>query len=242
MNLLKLTFGLCLSVILTTSCSKDNMCTTAQGAKTEQLRNTPSFDEINLRIPGDVVLSYGKDFEVTVNAASNLQSIIETNVSGNTLIIEEKDGECINGTGNIEVFVTLPYLAKVSIEGSGDVRNTEAIPTGNLTLEISGSGDINLNDLSPTEYTTRISGSGDINLAGTGSANFGIITVDGSGDIDVSDIEAKTVDVEIKGSGDSRVHAVDQLKVKIEGSGNVYYKGNPSMDVNISGSGEVKKL
>ena len=82
MNLLKLTFGLCLSVILTTSCSKDNMCTTAQGAKTEQLRNTPSFDEINLRIPGDVVLSYGKDIEVTVNAASNLQSIIETNVSG----------------------------------------------------------------------------------------------------------------------------------------------------------------
>jgi len=111
----------------------------------------------------------------------------------------------------IEVNVNAPEYDEVSISGSGDI-NIIDFKNDNLSLNISGSGDITANGEVQT-LIAKISGSGLI---------------------------SKSATITINGSGDAKIWASDSISAQINGSGDIEYSGNPiNVKSKINGSGDI---
>lgn len=114
----------------------------------------------------------------------------------------------------------------LNITGSGDIE-AENLQYTNVYAWVKGSGDIDLKNVKATIVMSEVNGSGDINMKG--SAQKAALTVNGSGDIDAEKLAATNVVATVAGSGDIVCYAAGQLDAKVSGSGDIEYKGSPSV-------------
>jgi hypothetical protein len=207
-------------LVLTTACSKDRERISGSGSVITEDRQVNAFTKVSLQGPSFVYITKGNNFNVQVKAYGNLLPYFETRVVNGTLEVGYKDNVSVRNE-NSEVYITMPSLNGLYVNGSGDIETT---------------GNFNDN----ASFETRVNGSGNIEIEDGAADNFSSKT-SGSGDIYAFGFSAKKANIEISGSGNTRITANDELSVKISGSGNVYYKGSPDVTVNISGSGDVIK-
>ena len=208
--------------------------------KTEK-RDVKDFTGIELAISGDVFLSQGDNYSVTIEAEKDIIHKIETVVEGGTLRIKTEKGFNITwGDAKLKVYVTMPKVEKLAISGSGDIKAETSIKSDQLLLSISGSGDISIPSLAVTDLKAKISGSGDINVEGKSAGGNAVVDVSGSGDVSISGIEFTDAEVSIVGSGDAYIAVKENFTARIVGSGDIRYSGNPRIDAKITGSGELK--
>ncbi len=199
-----------------------------------QEREVSDFSKIHLKGSGKVFLTPGEKQSLEIKTDDNIMPLIETNVSGKKLTISH--GNHHLRPTSFEVFITVKNLEGVAISGSGDVRGQNRFVTDAFYVEISGSGDVDL-EVEANRLETKLSGSGSIHLAG--KAEDYAVSISGSGEINAFDVQAKNVSVKISGSGNCRVHAIESLDTKVSGSGDVYYKGRPKIKTKMSGSGSL---
>lgn len=226
-----------LTTIGWTMASCHNYCIDGNGnAVTESRIPTGDFDEISVAANFNAVVTpYTKD-SISVEAESNLMPYIITEVSGNRLILRTPTNNCVDPQKPIVIHVFAKNVGRLDISGSGSIT-TDPITTGDLAVNISGSGKISANTTA-TKVSANISGSGNIVL--TGSATDANYRISGSGNIDASALISQNCYSVISGSGNIYCSATDKLDVTISGSGSVYYKGTPgSVNANISGSGKL---
>ena len=206
-----------LTVILAlSSCSKERI--KGNVATVTETRTVKKKKKIDASGSSKVYVTQGAVFNVEVKGYSNLLPYYETKLVNNTLQLGYKQNVNVKND-NIEVYVTLPALTGLELEGSGDIHTT-GVFGGNATFE------------------AKVSGSGNIYFS-NGTTNQYNATISGSGNIYTLDMATDKADIDISGSGNTEITAVTQLKVKIAGSGNVYYRGTPTITTNISGSGAV---
>ncbi len=208
-------------------------CEDGFGPEVEVVLNMPQFHSIVLKNDIDVNISQGNTFEVVAAGEENIIELLELDVQNGVWDIEFE--RCV-GEHDVRLFITTPDIRLLSIQGSGDIFAETFLETQDLTLRISGSGDMCLGAFSET-VDARISGSGDIELEG--NAENLDLRISGSGDFKAFPFITQKADVRISGSGDASVHVLELLEVKISGSGNVYFKGNPQLVIDITGSGDV---
>jgi hypothetical protein len=209
------------------------------GDMTSEKRNTADYDEISLVGSMDVELVSGTEGNLTVEAESNLQEYITTEVNGGTLKISVEKGYNLKPSRNNGIKVTVPFkdLSAVEVTGSGDIWNTSKIIAKRFSTKVTGSGDIKL-ELEVEDLSGQVTGSGDILLSG--KARDFDCKVTGSGDFKAYDLSAENVEATVMGSGDIQISANSSLKAKVMGSGDIKYKGNPkNQDFKTSGSGSV---
>lgn len=212
------------------------------GDFTSQTRTVSEYDQVSLQGSMKVELIAGKEGKLTIEAESNLSEYILTEVSGGKLKISVEKGVSLNPSRNKGIKIRVPFktLNQVSLTGSGDIFSSDQIKAERFEIDLTGSGDINL-DLQAKNVKGSITGSGDIFLRGKARDFRCIVT--GSGDFDASKLEAERVDASVSGSGNIMVHASRELKSRVTGSGDIEYKGNPQMeDFRTSGSGSVSKM
>ncbi len=198
-------------------------------------RITLDFTKVKSEGAFDVHITNGDEFEVVVNAESNIVPYIETNVSGNTLRIYIRGIHDVNNRLPMEVYVTMPYLNAVIQSGSGEIT-TDYFVSDHFEAVVSGSGSI---ETAVDAVTTDalVSGSGNLILSGiSDNADF---KISGSGKIDAYNFSLSDCNANISGSGNIWVSVERFLNASISGSGNVYYYGTPSVERHISGSGDV---
>lgn len=200
---------------------------------TEEL-DLPAFNGVELSISAQVFIRQGNEQSVTVEGKQNLIDELERDVRNGIWDIEFD--RCVTNMDEMKIFITVPDLTSLKISGSGDIVSENTFVIGDIDLNISGSGTIDLG-LEADDINARISGSGKINMEGIGDQLD--LDVSGSGDLTAFGLTLRTADITISGSGDAEVFVTDTLLVRISGSGDVFYKGNPSVDVSISGSGRV---
>ncbi|MBI5913886.1 MAG: DUF2807 domain-containing protein [Bacteroidetes bacterium] len=231
-------FVLALAVLFSSSaCTQnwDGAGTKGEGPKVTKALDLPSFNGIAMTISGDVYLRQGGTQSVKIEAQQNIIDNLKKEVKDGVWKIGFNKN--VRDHESIKIWVTVPDLKSVAVSGSGSIIGENAFSSlGDLSLAISGSGDIKLESNS-NALDVAISGSGDMELSGsTGNSNM---KISGSGDISAFGLSTKSCTVKISGSGDSSVSVSDQLEVAIAGSGDVYYKGRPSVRSKISGSGDV---
>lgn len=215
-------------------------------AQERETRDAEAFTSVGFAIAGTVYISKGDAHAVEIEADEEMLDYIETFVENGRLRIrgtQESDGWFSwlwGGTrrsASADVYVTMPSLEGVSVAGSGDVRVQDTFTGERFSVEIAGSGDIDV-PVQASTVSAQIAGSGSIHLRGTAerlSANIA-----GSGNVQAQDLQVERAEVQIAGSGDCYVHVRDHLSASIMGSGDVIYAGEPEISRSVMGSGSVR--
>jgi len=211
-----------------------------KGPVVSEERNVSGFQEVQSEVGGDVYINRGPDYKMVVEGPADVLDVLSTEVNGDRLIIRIKNGVFVSGK-KLNIHITMPHLTGMQLNGSGNMEMLDTLIARDLSLKISGSGNLNLQHVEAENIQAKISGSGGLNIA-TGSARSEVLETSGSGSMNLLNLQAEQVDIKISGSGNTRVFVTDYLKAKISGSGNIYYKGSPVIDVDISGSGSLKRI
>ena len=236
-TLKRMSIAISLSVaIVLSSCT-----TTMSGEQKKESRNVEDFNAIELSIAADVYLTQGEGYSFTIEGDKDYLEKVVTEVRGNTLVIKTENWVSF-GFSNLEVkvYITMPEVEGLSISGSGDIKAVTPINAHDLTIKISGSGDVLIPQLAINSLSASISGSGDVEVSGEGSSTSAKVRITGSGDVSLKGIRFQDADISISGSGDTFLHATENLNARVVGSGDIVYAGNPLVDAKVSGSGTIK--
>ena len=226
-----------LFLLAMSSCNDDDgvfqNCESGDGPIVEQVLNISEFSGVEIKTSTNVFITQGPVFEVVAKGEQNIIDLLDTDVRNDVWEIDFND--CVKNF-SLEIFITMPEIDYLEISGLGEIWGDNFFEVDDITLRISGSGDMCLG-LFAQNIDARISGSGEMDLEGeTDNLDF---KVTGSGDLDGFPLIAKEADINITGSGDVSVTTLEFLKVRISGSGDVFYKGFPELNVDITGSGDL---
>jgi hypothetical protein len=226
-----------ISAAIFTSCEKIK----GEGGIITESRSVDQFHSVGLSISATVYFTQSSEYSLHISGQDNVLDKIETKIEGDELVIKLKNHVVLGKHEPITVYVTGPDVTGLNISGSGDIFNQETWTADEISLKISGSGNIRLNNVISDKINANISGSGNIK-ADAGSANIEDLTISGSGTIDLRNLVSENAYTKTSGSGDTYLHADSLLEVTISGSGNIWYSGSPSINTHISGSGNIHKL
>ncbi len=203
-------------------------------------REVGPFTEIELSVAANLYLKQGNEHSLVLEGDEDELEEIETQVQGETLKIKHKKPFHFGSSKRITIYVTMKEIEELSVGGSGKIEAATPIQSEDLELNVSGSGDINIDELEASEVESSISGSGDIRLAGNKQVNTLDCNISGSGELHASGLKVGSAELSLSGSGGCKVYVTDELDVDISGSGKVRYKGEPLVNASISGSGRVE--
>jgi hypothetical protein len=212
-------------------------CVRPNGNIAEETRSTTAFTGVELRLHGQVFITSGADYSVSIETSENLFGMIHTRIVGGKLIIEQD--RCIRcRVDDINIYITMPEIRELNLAGSGRFFLDDEWDTEELDLNVSGSGRIT-GTFTADRINTRISGSGNVVLDGTTKDHY--IQISGSGKVEGTDMVSRNAEVRISGSGSARIHVTNYLDARITGSGSIYFTGDPAIDSRITGTGRIIK-
>ena len=198
--------------------SQEGDVTDESSSVTSESREVSGFDEVELKGSGNLSIEQAESESLTVEAEEDVLPKIRTEVKNNRLIIGPKPSTSINTTEPINYELTIKDLS---------------------ALEVSGSGDVEGEDISTDELAVTMGGTGDVEMSG--EADSQEVEISGSGDYRAEDLKTKEAKINVGGSGSAIVNASDELEAGVSGSGSVEYVGDPAIRQDVSGAGEVRK-
>ncbi len=238
-----LAIGVLISTALITGCYY-GPCMSGSGQVITEVRDITGFTEVRSGADFEVYVTQADDYNVEVVAYENLMPIIETYISGYSLIIETKNNSCYKSGLPIKVFVSLPELNLLELNGSGmlvaEVSEGESLECGN-----SGSGYLAVDTVFAKNLYLSNSGSGSIGMEKIYSNEVRMIQ-SGSGSIDSGEVlESKGVSIKHSSSGNVRSNVVGGLNVNaiLSGSGRIDLSGDVhKADYTLTASGRIDAL
>ena len=233
-NVYYLCIGLC-TLMLASACNKIELeCVRGDGDLEFRNIDMPLFTGIELNFAADVFLTQGPLDAVGIEAQSNVLDLIDLDLRSGNLRIDTR--RCIQKREKVTIFITMPQIDFLQINGAGNIYGQNAFTSNNFFLQINGSGDMDLG-LNGDLVNAFLDGSGNFKL--DGACNRLDAQVNGSGEYKAFDLNANEVEVEINGSGEAEVYARDFLRAIIDGRGEVFFKGNPTVFESVRGRGGV---
>lgn len=203
--------------MLITACRKDEIH--GSGIITTEYRNVPSFTEVRIDGPIQAHIRYSPVQQVAVRTESNVQPLVRTYVTGNTLVLtlaQENYGDGLR----FEITVDMPLIRRV---------------THNGVIEASVTGFFGLTDLAVIN-----NGVADITLYG--SVGNLQVTQHGVGRVSAQSMSADTCQAGLSGVGSLEVRVEDLLHGYLSGVGNIYYHGEPMVNITDTGVGNVIRV
>jgi len=250
----------------------DTVCKNGKGDIISQERTLSAFTAVESRGSFKVNIFQDdsiKTQEVIISAQENIIDLIQTRITGQSLIIDTD--ECYNTDEEVIITIRTPALTQIVLAGSGDIVLQDTARVNNVEFILSGSGNIRTTPHFPiiasTNCNLKLKGSGNMELdfdqrakisasiegSGTmilrGKATQSTLNISGSGNIEAFSLPVLTSTVEIIGSGTIEITATDTntpstatLNARISGSGTVRVKGNATIKSTITGSGKIERV
>jgi len=220
-----------------------------------------SFSRIQLRSSSKVYVRQGSPQKVEFDGDREDIEELDPRVEGGKLIIGRDNWNnwgFSNRESRISIYITIPNIDGLSVAGSGDLVVEGKLTTRDLDLNVSGSGNLELEADASGDMNADVSGSGSIVLKGKCRAFDSSISGSGKVQLDMQVAEraafglsgsgkvratgsAKEVRATISGAGEilAANFTTDKCDVRISGSGDVEINVNKELDAHISGSGSV---
>ncbi|MED5615266.1 MULTISPECIES: head GIN domain-containing protein [unclassified Janthinobacterium] len=211
-----------------------------------QVSTISALDIDNMkRIDIKIDVRVGPTASLVIEADSNLQPLIHSDVNGNTLRLWSDTN--IRSSNGIHVIYTTPQLRKINISGSGRLV-VSGLNGDDFSLEQRGSMKSELSGTTG-RFDVANNGSGSINAAALASGNTDAVQ-NGSGSIQLGSVHGERINVAVNGSGSISANgAVQRLDANVNGSGDVnlaslrsdvaYLASNGSGDIDVSVQNEV---
>jgi hypothetical protein len=201
------------------------------------------FDRLHVSGPFNIILEQGQAGTVRVDGTIDQLGATTIYVKDGELFVDMKEDMVDSGRffKGMRVFVCAVDINGIEIAGSGSVTAPAALAVNDLGLNVAGSGDITLAQLTCHDLDIEIAGSGSVTL-GPVQADGVKTDIAGSGDIEVARLSCKNLYNQVAGSGDMTFNNanVEEVKSDIAGSGNVIVRGKVgSHNESVAGSGKV---
>lgn len=203
-------------------------------AQERETRSIGSFDEISVSEAITVELKKGSKEEAIVEVEGADLDDIVTEVSGDRLRVEMRNGGRNYRNANVKVYVTYVELEEIDVSSAADVYSDGVISTEKLDVEVSSAGDVDI-EVDVDVLEVRVSSAGDMEVKGR--ANKQYVKVSSSGDYDGYDLESKIAEVDASSSGDARVFVTEKLDADASSAGSISYRGDPEKVYADSSSG-----
>ena len=188
------------------------------GPRTTQTRAVAAFSHIDNQDSVDLRLHVGEPQRVRVRAGEKVIDDVRTEVHNGTLQVTfDHDGW---GGDSVVVDVSVPRLAGIEASGSGDI-DADGVAADAFEVTSDGSADIAVAGTA-ARLAVDLDGSGDADL-GELTAREARVFVSGSGDLDVR--AGDRLDVAVDGSGDVRYHGNPEVTQNVDGSGDLSHAG-----------------
>ena len=206
-----------------------------------QEHSVSSFKNVQVSGAVDLYVSQGDIKPVKIETDENLQQYIEVSQEGNRVIIKFKDGFNLRPSDKIKAYVSAPLYNTIDVSGASNINGqTKIVNAENMTLQVSGAGDINM-EINAPAINAEVSGAGAVNLKGE-TKTFDL-NLTGAGKAHCYELLSENTKVDISGAGDADVYASIKLDAQVSGAGNVTYKGGATnVAQQVSGAGSVKKV
>ncbi|WP_210518136.1 head GIN domain-containing protein [Hymenobacter terricola] len=208
-----------------------------------ETRSVGTFTEISLGGSAHVVVKQGSPQSVVVEASKEDLADFETAVKDKQLRLgyRSDNGNMFNHKdhGPVTVYITAPSLTALRVGGSGKLEVEGHLKTEALSLAVSGSGNLQVPQLTASSVETAVSGSGDVVVGG--SCGQQEVRISGSGKVKAHELHTETCKARISGSGDAHVYASRTAEATISGSGSVFVAGGAQLSSVVHGSGRIQK-
>jgi len=212
---------------------------TGNGEVITQDRNLKGFTGIDACCNMRVELTPGPAFSVTVEAESNLQEFIQTNVSGSRLEIDFKDRVNINSNKKIIVYVTLPKLESIDASSSANIVTTAAFKGERLRLESSSNSRVEAIFMGEKVVADASSGA---RIEVSGSAGYINAEASSGSNVYAGNLKSKEGRADVSSGAGIELNVSEKLNADASSGGRVRYEGNPTqVDTDVSSGGSVKK-
>ena len=208
------------------------------GDITTEEREVSAFSAVDLAGIGNVIVDYGDQEALRIEAEENLLPYLETEVEGGTLTIGMREGVNVIPTQAIFYYLTVRELDEVRVSGLGNV-DAPFLEGTSVAVRISGGGDINIGGINAKDLDVDLTGLGSLTIEGGQVANSDV-RLTGAGNYNARDLASEVVIVAVTGLGSAGVWARDALDATITGGGSVQYEGRPQVTENVTGLGEVR--
>lgn len=219
-------------------------CVKTTGSIVTEKRDVPNFSCVYVEDKIDVYVYQGPVCDVQVEAGEHLQSLIKTEVDGETLkVVNNNKCNWVRGYKHvIRVYVTAPYYKHIGNNGVGDIETPYPITQDTLRCKTYSSGDIHLN-LYCGAILCSTHGNGDIYLKGTVDQLMNDYA--GTNFLYAKDLKVNDyVYLHSNSLGNAYINAPDNglMDIRLESSGSVYYSGNPNtIHLTRGGKGDLVK-
>lgn len=210
------------------------------GAVKRQVRQVAHFTGLAFEMPGKLELRLGDSEGITIETDDNLLPLVETVVENGTLKIRPSKRNLSLRTSNLRVVVNARQIERLALGGSGSI-DADLLRGPRLSIDLGGSGKVNVRQLDSDAVAVALGGSGDFK-AGTGQARKLSVSIGGSGTVDMGRVQSDSVSVSVAGSGEATVWARNELSMTIAGSGDVNYYGDPRISKSVVGSGGARRI
>lgn len=218
------------------------MAALSAGARAQESKvfDLGRFDRIEVSGVARVDLSQGDKDQVTVMGGGETPRGLQMEVAGGELRLHTTDSWKFWSREPVQVAVQVRELKRIGISGASEVRAPRAIKTEQLSISISGEGNVRMADITAGTLRFDISGAGDGDLAGhVGELR---LSVSGKGKLQADRLRADSASVAISGIGNAEVWAVEQLRVSVSGIGTVNYWGSPQVKRASSGMATINAM
>ncbi|MBC6995619.1 head GIN domain-containing protein [Neolewinella lacunae] len=207
------------------------------GEVTTDSRDLKNFTGISACCNLRVELRQG-GYDVRVEAESNLQEYIRTEVSGGRLEIGFARNTNIQAQRDIVVYVTLPELDYLSASSSSEIVTKTAFTGEDLEIGVSSAASIKA-EFSGREVRADASSGARIELAGRAD-RIRAEASSGAG-VRAGEFSTKIARASASSGGGVTVNASEEVEGEASSGGSVRYRGKPSgVDANSSSGGSVK--
>ena len=135
------------------------------GNTVEEERSVSDFNAVTLAGMGTLIIEYGDEEALTIEAEDNLIEHIETEVRGDTLVIGIENGYTFNLNAPLRYYLTVDDLEAIQVSGLGDVE-VDPVEAESFSVNISGAGDIDIDSLEADKLDVNLSGLGNLKIDG----------------------------------------------------------------------------
>ncbi len=216
----------------------------------KETRQIGSFDKINFKDFGTLILAQGEKEALTIEANEELLAELTADVRNGILTLG-LEGDWLTRVGKalssvfssedrkVTYYLTVVDLQKVHISGQCNL-SCNLLSTDALQINVSGLGDIRFNQLQCEDLNINISGRGEFSAAG--KAGMQTVKISGSGEYLAAELASERTQISIAGQGNATVRVAEALDITISGLGQINYYGRPKLRQTISGLGKAKRL
>ena len=179
-------------------------------------RDVSNFKGVHAGGAMQLEITAGKEFSVELEGEDNILPTIKTEVRGDKLYFERKEGR-VWSRSRVTARITMPELDDLDVSGASDAT-VDNVETESLRLESSGASRIEI----------------------SGEARSLTVAVSGASKLDAENLKTERAKVQASGASKASVFASEGVDVNASGASKINYSGNPkSVNKDASGASSI---